>query len=286
MISLADYLTEFPEEDGRPFQSLAGETPKPKKPKKPSFEHLTLVSDGLAVKKQPVARVPEHLEAIPEMGEAEAALEEVSFDEADFGFDTPVEIGETLEDLPVPAPQLSEEDVEAARAEGLAAGRLEALAEAEAMIGEAVAAALEAERATAAEAMAAAVEAARLEALAQEGGRLAELVADKLERIETALRTSFTSVLKPIAIDVRTRQTIEELAGAVATLALDGRALSLEAFGPAALLDAFAEALGPRRGFVAFEADETMTDIRISCDQTTLETRLADWKGALEEALQ
>lgn len=282
MISLADYLTEFPEESDRPFQSLAA--PKPKPQKKPQFEHLTLVSDGLPVKKQKTKPVPQHLEAIPEMDAAEKALEEVSFDSADFGFDA-----EPAFEVPaaqIALPQLTDEDVEAARAEGIEAGRMEALAEAEERIEAAVAEALAAERERAAAEQAEAVEAARLAALAEEGGRLGELVADKLERIEAALRTSFASVLKPIAVDLRTRQTVEELASAVATLSLDGRALALQAIGPAALLDAFAEALGPRRGFVAFEADEALSDIRISCDQTTLETRLADWKQALEEALQ
>lgn len=283
MISLADYLTEFPEESDRPFQSL--KTAKPTPQKKPSFEHLTLVADGLPVKKRPIKKVPEHLEAIPEIGDEAKALENVDFDAADFGFDpAPVE---GLHEAELPAlPSLTEEDVEAARADGHAAGRREALAEVESRVEVAVAAALTAERQRAAAATAEAVEAARRDALAEEGGRLGELVSDKLDRIETAMRTSFASVLKPIAIDVRSRQTVEELAGAVATLSLDGRALSLEAVGPATLLDAFAEALGPRRGFVAFEADESLSDIRISCDQTTLETRLADWKRALEEALQ
>ncbi|MAU96854.1 MAG: hypothetical protein CMP81_13355 [Fulvimarina sp.] len=280
MISLADYLTEFPEESDRPFQSLKAARPKPEK--KPSFEHLTLVSDGLAVKKTAKRPVPKTLEAIPEMGEAEKALDEVDFDAADFGFDT-----EPAFEMKAPElPQLTEDDLEAARSEGHEAGREEALAEAEARIEAAVAEALAAERERAAEEKAEAVEAARLAALAEEGGRLGEGVADKLERIEAALRTSFASVLKPIAVDLRTRQTLEDLAAAVATLSLDGRALALQAVGPAALLDAFAEALGPRRGFVAFEADETLADIRITCDQTTLETRLADWKHALEEALQ
>ena len=283
MISLADYLTEFPEETDKPFQSL--KTAKPAPQKKPSFEHLTLVADGLPVKKRPARKVPEHLEAIPEIGDEARALESVEFDAADFGFDTaPIE---AAQDFALPAlPQVTEEDVEAARAEGREAGREEALAEVEARVEAAVAAALEAERASAAEAEAEAIAAARRDALAEEGGRLGDLLTDKLERIETAMRTSFASVLKPIALDIRSRQTVEDLAAAVATLSLDGRALSLEAVGPAPLLDAFAEALGPRRGFVAFEADESLSDIRISCDQTTLETRLADWKRALEEALQ
>ena len=283
MISLADYLTEFPEESDRPFQSL--KTTKPTPQKKPSFAHLTLVADGLPVKKRPVRKVPEHLEAIPEMGDEAKALESVDFDAADFGFDAGPMVEQDAPALPA-LPQVSEEDVEAARAEGHEAGRQEAFAEAASQVDAAVAAALEAERLQASEAMAQAVETARRDALAEEGGRLGELLADKLDRIEAAMRTSFASVLKPIAIDIRSRQTVAELAAAVATLSLDGRALSLEAVGPAPLLDAFAEALGPRRGFVAFEADESLSDIRISCDQTTLETRLADWKRALEEALQ
>ncbi|MBO0661248.1 hypothetical protein LQ948_01565 [Jiella sp. MQZ9-1] len=279
MISLAQYLTEFPEESDRPFQSLKAAKPKPEK--KPSFEHLTLVSDAPAKTKKKKS-VPLQFEAIPEMGEAEAALDEVDFDAADFGFDADM----ATVDLTAAATTITEADLDAARAEGQEAGRAEALTEAEARVAVAVAEAVAAERARAEAEKAEAVNATRLEVLAEEGNQLGAMVIDKLERIEAALRTSLASVLKPIAIDARIRQTVEDLAAAVAVLSLDGRALSLQAIGPALLLDAFAEALGERRGFVAFEANETMTDIRIECDQTTLETRLADWKNALEEALQ
>ena len=128
MISLADYLTEFPEESDRPFQSL--KTAKPAAQKKPSFEHLTLVADGLPVKKRPARKVPEHLEAIPEIGDEAKALESVEFDAADFGFDA-APIGEEAEPAFPMFPQVTEEDVEAARAEGREDGRLEALAEIE-----------------------------------------------------------------------------------------------------------------------------------------------------------
>ena len=282
MISLADYLTEFPEESGKPFKGLAAA--KPKAQNKPHFEHLTLVSAGVPQTDKARKPIPQSLEAIPEMGNGDEALEDVTFDAADFGFDSEPAFEAELPEIILP--QLSDEDIEAARAEGHEAGRLEALAEAEERMEVGIAEALAAERERAAVEMAEAVEAARIAALAEEGGRLGELVTDKLDRIETALRTSFASVLKPIAIDLRTRQTVDELAASVATLSLDGRSLSLQAFGPAALLDAFAEALGPRRGFVAFEADDNASDIRITCDQTTLETRLADWKQALEETLQ
>ncbi|MCQ0988154.1 hypothetical protein [Jiella marina] len=278
MMSLAEYLTEFPEENGKPFQNL--KAPKPKR-EKPTFEHLTLVSSQVAKKKK--KKVPESLAAIPDMSEAEDALDKVEFDAADFGFDNAAEAPEAFA---APEPAITAEDVEAARAEGHEAGREEAMQELEQRVAAAVEEALAAEREKAAAAQAEAVEQARLDALAEEGARLGEVLTERLDRVETALRTSFFGVVKPLVVDVRMRQTMEDLAAAVATLAVDGRALSLQAVGPAALLDAFSEALGERRGFVAFEADETMGDIRIVCDQTTLETRLGQWKTALEEALQ
>ncbi|MCB8838139.1 hypothetical protein [Aurantimonas sp. VKM B-3413] len=287
MIPLAQYLTEFEDEQDIPFQSLKAERfakgAKPAKPAKAAgrtgaaaFEHLTLVAEhGKVKRKPPVLR---GATAIPEMSEDEAdagplALLPGGFDEA------------PLADLATEITGPSDEDVEAAREAGREQGRAAAIAEMQAQQAHAVVAALEAERARAAKERAEALEKARAEWCASEGEALAKALTDRLDRIETALRTSFASVLKPVAFDARTRRTVMELADAVATLGLDGEALSLHATGPEALLDAFVEALGARRKLVTVEVDEDASDIRIVCAQTTLESRLGSWKTALEEAL-
>ena len=99
------------------------------------------------------------------------------------------------------------------------------------------------------------------------------------------MRASLSSVLKPIALDARRRQTVLELADAVHMLIGDGQALSIRVSGPADLLEALEEALGKRKAFIVCEPDPDMVEVRIECDQTVVETRLMGWRTALEEAL-
>ena len=164
-------------------------------------------------------------------------------------------------------------------------GREEALAEAEAERDAAVAAAIEAEREAAAERQAEALAAARAEWCETESSQLAEALSEQTDRLAAALKVTLTSVLKPVALGARRRQTIAELVETVGALSFDGRALGLKASGSADLLDALEAALGARAGLVSFEPVDGEPDVRIVCDQTVIQTRLADWRTAFEKAL-
>ena len=59
----------------------------------------------------------------------------------------------------------------------------------------------------------------------------------------------------------------------------------MKASGSADLLDALEAALGARAGLVSFEPVDGEPDVRIVCDQTVIQTRLADWRTAFEKAL-
>lgn len=299
MIPLAQYLTEFEEQDGVPFGGRRSRTPRPRRQRQPDFEHLMQVANH-AFDPEPTSEVvPFPLSALPEM-ELPATAWEIAevpeaedrlalapafdaFDAQDASVDQEAaEEPEELEALePIePAPS-QDELLEAAREEGRAEGRAAAEAEHEAALTEAVRA--ERERADAAHAVA--LDAARAEWVAAEGERLAGLFDERLDRIEAVVRTSLSSVLRPIALGARRRQTVMELAGAVRTLTLDGQALTVRASGPADLLDALAAQLGSGSAMVAFTPDEDSVEVRIECDQTVIETRLAGWRTALEEAL-
>jgi hypothetical protein len=307
MIPLAQYLTEYEEQDGVPFGSRRSRAPRPRRQRQPDFEHLMRVANH-AFDPDPTSEVvPFPLAALPEMELPETAWEVAEAPEAeDLPFAAPAFEAADLDDAPFlieaadepeeqdeleerqeeeeeaqEAAPSQEELLEAAREEGRTEARAAAEAEHEAALAEAVSA--ERERADAAHA--AALDAARAEWAAAEGERLAGLFDERLDRIEAVVRTSLSSVLRPIALGARRRQTVMELAGAVRTLTLDGKAMNVRASGPADLLEALAAQLGNGGAMVSFTPDENSVEVRIECDQTVIESRLAGWRKALEEAL-
>ena len=118
-----------------------------------------------------------------------------------------------------------------------------------------------------------------------EGDRLADLVILQMAVFEDALKTTLNGLLRPLVVDARKRQTVDELAGAVKTIAFDGSAVKIAASGPSDLLEALETKLGDHARHVSFDANETQTDVRIDANQTVIETRLAAWLKAVEEAL-
>jgi hypothetical protein len=167
--------------------------------------------------------------------------------------------------------------VERARAEafeeGRAAGRQEGEAE--------LAFRLDDQRALHAEAL----EAERGRWTAEQGDRLADLMILQVAILEEAVKASIANVLRPLALDVRQRQTLDEIAGTVKTIALDGSAYRIAASGPADLLAALEIKLGDDARLLSFTPDETKIDIRIDADATVIESRLSSWRSALDEAL-
>jgi len=118
-----------------------------------------------------------------------------------------------------------------------------------------------------------------------EGDRLADLVVLQMAVFEDALRQTLNAILRPLVLDARKRMTVDELAGAVKTIAFDGNTVRIAASGPSDLLDALETKLGDHARHVSFDADEARPDVRIDADQTVIETRLASWLRAVEEAL-
>ncbi|WP_245414937.1 hypothetical protein [Aureimonas flava] len=126
---------------------------------------------------------------------------------------------------------------------------------------------------------------ARRQWVETEGDRLADLVILQMAVFEDALKSTLSSLLRPLVLDARKRMTVDELAGAVKTIAFDGSTVKIAASGPPDLLDSLEGKLGDHARHVSFDADETHTDVRIDANQTVIETRLAAWLKAVEEAL-
>ncbi|ALN74148.1 hypothetical protein [Aureimonas sp. AU20] len=118
-----------------------------------------------------------------------------------------------------------------------------------------------------------------------EGDRLADLVILQMAVFEDALKSTLNGLLRPLVLDARKRQTVDELAGAVKTIAFDGASVKIAASGPSDLLQALETKLGDHARHVSFDANESDTDVRIDANQTVIETRLAAWLKAVEEAL-
>ncbi|KQT82441.1 hypothetical protein [Aurantimonas sp. Leaf443] len=126
---------------------------------------------------------------------------------------------------------------------------------------------------------------ARAEWTELQADRLARHISEELAQLESVLKETFQAVLRPLALDARRRQTVDELVDAVRTIALDGQPYRINASGPADLLEEMGKRLGDRADLVSFAVDETRTEVRIDADNTVIETRLSSWQQALEEAL-
>jgi hypothetical protein len=182
-----------------------------------------------------------------------------------------------------PEPEVDHEAMLAeARAAGEAEGRAAMRAEMEA--------AFAAERAVLAARSAAEREAAiaqaRADWAASEGEKLARLLSAQADRIGLVIRESFGAVLKPLARGARERQTVAEIVETVSLLSGDGKALAMRASGPRDLLDALRKALPPRQAaLIAFVDEAGAVELRLQADATVIETRLTDWRSALNEAL-
>ncbi|KAB0679902.1 hypothetical protein [Aureimonas leprariae] len=171
--------------------------------------------------------------------------------------------------------------VEAARNEGMEAGLAMAREAAEADL----ASRLETLRGELAEEHSGALTASRERWTTEQADRLADLLILQMAILEETVKLSVGNVLRPLALDVRRRQTVDEIVGAVRTIALDGGAYRIAASGPADLLEALEAKLGDDAGLVSFAPDDEKTDVRIDADATVIESRLSSWRSALEEAL-
>ncbi|SJZ81935.1 hypothetical protein [Consotaella salsifontis] len=249
-IPLAQYLSEFEQRTAVPFRN--GKPHRHGRAEQATFEHL-----GYGSEEEPAPVLSIEADAEASFEDAAPALAEIEL---------------------TPEPSLDLDDV---REKAFCDGRESMRAEMEAVFAETLAE----ERAKAEKMRDEAVAEARKQWIGEEAERMAERFATGLERLENTVKTALSAVLMPVATGARQQRTVEELIGAIRTMALDGKSYQIVASGPEDLLNMLSEKLGEHRKLVTFEAGETAEEVRVSADTTVIETRLSSWRRALEEAL-
>jgi hypothetical protein len=160
-----------------------------------------------------------------------------------------------------------------AHASGVDSGRAAALATMEAK--------LEEQRAQ----FARQLEAERETWAAQEGRKLAAQLTAGLRALEAQIGDATARVLAPFLDAQLCRQAVAGLRTELEALLAKDAGLSVSIAGPEDLLKALREELSDKTGSVTYVAGNEC-DVRISADQTLLETRLATWKAGIEEAVR
>lgn len=103
--------------------------------------------------------------------------------------------------------------------------------------------------------------------------------------MEQGLADCVARILTPFLAD-RLRQTIvEELLKTLGKLASDKQNVAFTIRGPDDMLSAIESALGPDNGRFTYVAD-TSVDVRVSVNDTAVETQLGAWSARLSEAIQ
>ena len=115
-----------------------------------------------------------------------------------------------------------------------------------------------------------------------EGNALSETFLHALRDLETRLADTMARILRPFLETEIRRTAIDELVTTIATIVSRGEIAKIEVSGPDDLLCVLQARLAGKISatFVANEA----CDVRVAIEQTTLETRLGAWIGAIEEA--
>lgn len=160
----------------------------------------------------------------------------------------------------------------------------EAVAQAEATLGERLVAAhdaaLEAERkANAEEAR------AFLESFGGDVGKAVSLRIDAMEtRVTDLVAATVARIIGGVVSDDLQKRSLEALAGAVREAAGDGEAVRIAVRGPLSLFETLKASLGPRAANLDF-VEAPGFDLTVTIDEAVFETRMAEWSATLSEVL-
>lgn len=165
---------------------------------------------------------------------------------------------------------------EAGFARGRAQALSETLAEAEARVAAAREEALEQARAEHAEALAA----AREEWAQAEGAELAQALSRGLAAIEAEIAGKTARVLRPFLREAVRDKAVAALCETLRDLLRSGPSATLRMSGPEDLLDAVMRRIAGFEGKIAISVVDA-PDIRVVCDETTIETQVALWARSL-----
>ena len=120
---------------------------------------------------------------------------------------------------------------------------------------------------------------------AQEGGKLAAQLTAGLRAVEAQIADATARVLAPFLEARLCHQAVADLRADLEILLAKDANLSLSLAGPEDLLQPLRKDLADKTCSVTYIANDEC-DVRMSADQTLLETRLAAWKTRIEEAVR
>lgn len=129
--------------------------------------------------------------------------------------------------------------------------------------------------------------------LAAERARWAEEQADTLaaqipagfREIEETLAATAAGVLLPFLRSAATERAIEELRATIGRLLCDRQRPLLRIAGPQDLLELLRQRLGADAAAIEFRVEER-AEVRVTADETIIETQLKAWSGRLGEAVE
>jgi len=189
----------------------------------------------------------------------------------DFSDYVPVVVDAPMEYAPEPEPIDISEQLEAARAEGIAQGREEARAEMESRFAE-LETAFEARLAQEREAW-----------VQRDGSRLAAAMLQGLEGVREDVVAATAQVLKPFLIETVRQRALSELSRAIEDLLLRDPDTGMVISGPRDLLAVLELHLAERAGSFIFKVSET-PEVEVKAGAALLSTRMAAWVEKINEA--
>jgi hypothetical protein len=114
----------------------------------------------------------------------------------------------------------------------------------------------------------------------EEGATLAGRIGDGLVQLETLLSEKVARTLRPFLRDAVRERAVDALCETLRRLLHSRPSATLEMAGPEDLLDAVMRRLAGHEGKIAVKVTGER-DIRVICDETTIETQIALWARSL-----
>lgn len=118
-----------------------------------------------------------------------------------------------------------------------------------------------------------------------QGGRLGELIVERLDAIESKIAEQVAAVLRPFIGDEVRGRALAELKGMLEKMLLNGDYAKITVSGPADLIEVLRAQIADRAKSVTFVTTER-PDVTVIADETILETRIVEWLGAIRGEAQ
>jgi hypothetical protein len=116
---------------------------------------------------------------------------------------------------------------------------------------------------------------------AEQGERLAEMIASRLGEIERGVADCVSRILQPILVEQIRAKAVEELSRSLGTMLSKGEFAKITISGPQDLLSAIEARVAANHPGLSFEVAEGV-ELTVVADDTILETRMGSWGEAIK----